>query len=83
MGMDGYYMRINPSGLPADEVKGQYLNLKNHEGEGGNILLGDLVCVDAIALVRFGLRAADDPHILNTIKVIDAKLKVETPSGPC
>ena len=83
MGVEGYYMRINPSGLPADEVKGQYLNLKNHEGEGGNILLGDLVCVDAIALVRFGLRAADDPHILNTIKVIDAKLKVETPSGPC
>ena len=83
MGVEGYYIRINPSGLPANEIKGQYLNLKNHEGEEGNILLGDLVCVDAIALVRFGLRAADDPHILNTIKVIDAKLKVETPSGPC
>jgi glucoamylase len=33
--------------------------------------------------VRFGLRSADDPRILNTIKVIDAKLKVDTPSGPC
>jgi glucoamylase len=83
IGVEGYYMRINPSGLPANEVKEQYLNLKNHEGEEGKILLGDLICVDAIALVRFGLRAADDPLVLNTIKVIDAKLKVDTPSGPC
>ena len=36
-----------------------------------------------LALVRFGLRSADDPKILNTIKVIDAKLKVDTPNGPC
>ncbi|MGN6531249.1 MAG: glycoside hydrolase family 15 protein, partial [Ginsengibacter sp.] len=83
IGVEGYYMRINPSALPANEVKEQYLNLKNHEGEDGKILLTDLICVDAVALVRFGLRAANDPHILNTIKVIDAKLKVETPSGPC
>ena len=37
---------------------------------------------DALALVRFGLRAADDPRIRDTAKVIDALLKVETPSGP-
>ena len=30
-----------------------------------------LVGMDALALVRFGLRAADDPRILDTIKVID------------
>lgn len=83
IGVEGYYMRINPSGLSANEVKDQYINLKNHDGEDGKILLGDLICVDAIALVRFGVRAADDPHILNTIKVIDAKLKIDTPSGPC
>lgn len=83
IGVEGYYMRINPSGLSANEVKDQYINLKNHDGDDGKILLGDLICVDAIALVRFGVRAADDPHILNTIKVIDAKLKIDTPSGPC
>ncbi len=32
--------------------------------------------------MRFGLRAADDPRIVNTVKVIDALLKVETPYGP-
>ena len=37
---------------------------------------------DALALVRFGLRAADDPRIRDTAKVIDTLLKVETPSGP-
>jgi glucoamylase len=83
MDIEGYYMRINPSGLSAKEVKDTYINLKNHEGENGKILLADLICVDALALVRFGLRAADDPRILNTVKVIDAKLKVNTPYGPC
>jgi glucoamylase len=33
-------------------------------------------------LVRFGVRAADDPRLRDTAKVIDALLKVETPSGP-
>ena len=40
------------------------------------------VSPDALALVRFGLRAADDPRIVNTVKVIDALLKVDTPRGP-
>jgi glucoamylase len=41
-----------------------------------------MVSLDALAFVRFGLRAADDPRILSTVKVIDATLKVETPRGP-
>jgi glucoamylase len=34
-------------------------------------------------LVRFGLRAADDPRICNTLVVIDALLKADLPAGPC
>ena len=41
-----------------------------------------MVSPDALALVRFGLRAADDPRVVNTVKVIDALLKVDTPRGP-
>jgi glucoamylase len=41
------------------------------------------VSPDALALVRFGLRAPDDPRIRNTITVIDALLKVDLPAGPC
>jgi glucoamylase len=40
------------------------------------------VSPDALALVRFGVRTADDARIRDTVKVIDALLKVETPSGP-
>ena len=41
-----------------------------------------LVATDALALVRFGLRAPDDPRILDTVKVIDRLLKVDLPQGP-
>lgn len=82
--VDGYYIRINPYySIPASELGSRYIDLKNHKGGDGRTLLNELVSVDALALVRFGLRAADDPKILNTLKVIDAKLKVETPFGPC
>jgi glucoamylase len=35
-----------------------------------------------LQLVRFGLRQPDDPLILASIRVADALLKTETPSGP-
>ena len=41
-----------------------------------------IVSPDALALVRFGLRAAHDPSILDTVKVIDAELRRELPQGP-
>lgn len=41
-----------------------------------------IISPDALALVRFGLRAADDPRIVSTVQAIDALLKVETPAGP-
>ena len=82
--VDGYYIRINPyHDIPAEELGDKTINLKNHNGDEGKILINELVSVDALALVRFGLRAADDPKILNTIKVIDALLKVDTPNGAC
>jgi len=42
-----------------------------------------IISPDSLALVRFGLRVPDDPRILNTIRVIDAMLKVDLPQGPC
>ncbi len=81
--VDGYYIRINPYLQAAEEVKDRFIYIKNRTPENGKMQLWELICVDALALVRFGLRAADDPKILNTIKVIDEKLKVETPNGIC
>lgn len=82
--VDGYYIRLNPfHDIPASELGDRTIDLKNHRDGKGQIKINELVSVDALALVRFGLRAADDPKILNTLKVIDATLKVDTPNGPC
>lgn len=83
-GVEGYYIRINPfKDRSAEELHDRYLHLSDHNDDEGWIAVNELVSPDALALVRFGLRAADDPRILNTIKVIDRLLKVDTPGGPC
>jgi glucoamylase len=41
-----------------------------------------LVSPDALALVRFGLRSANDPRMQDTVKVIDHLLRTELPQGP-
>ncbi|MGA8557005.1 MAG: glycoside hydrolase family 15 protein, partial [Candidatus Acidiferrales bacterium] len=48
----------------------------------GTLPASAVVSPDALALVRYGLRAADDPRIVNTVKVIDATLKTEVSTGP-
>jgi glucoamylase len=55
--------------------------VKNVTCERAYQLADHLVSPDALALVRFGLRAPDDPRILDTVKVIDALLKTEMPQG--
>ena len=81
--IDGHWKMREPYNLPAEDIKNNFIYIKNKNRENGKMHLWELICVDALSLVRFGLRAADDPKILNTIKVIDDKLKVDTPSGPC
>jgi glucoamylase len=56
--------------------------IKNRAFSKSNALAVEIVSPDALALVRFGLRRPDDPRIQNTIKVIDALLRVKLPSGP-
>jgi glucoamylase len=84
VGVEGYYVRISPPDEPgaASPIDG-FVPIKNRPPEFQmNQLAATIVSPDALALVRFGLRAADDPRILNTIKVIDTLLKVELPAGP-
>jgi glucoamylase len=83
-GVRGYYVRISPPDFPVDQrpVDG-VLRLKNLPQGQSDYPAWAIVSPDALALVRFGLRAADDPRILDTLKVIDATLKVDLPTGPC
>ncbi|HZB95318.1 MAG TPA: glucan 1,4-alpha-glucosidase [Herpetosiphonaceae bacterium] len=83
IGVKGYYVRIAPPDTLEDPttVDGT-VTVKNRPTGEAEIPADELVSPDALALVRFGLRAPDDPRILDTVKVIDALLKVETPYGP-
>ncbi|MEO8410951.1 MAG: glycoside hydrolase family 15 protein, partial [Propionivibrio sp.] len=83
--VEGYYVRIAPDDAGAGESGGtgaqKDVHVKNVAAAEGSRRAIHLVSPDALALVRFGLRAADDPRIRDTAKVIDGLLKVETPNG--
>jgi glucoamylase len=79
----GYYVRIAVGQTDAGDARFQgKVHVKNVAADDATIEAGHLVSPDALALVRFGLRAADDPRMGGTVKVIDALLKIETPTGP-
>ncbi|MES2123864.1 MAG: glucan 1,4-alpha-glucosidase [Gemmatimonadota bacterium] len=83
VGVDGYYVRIAPLDTPArGSPVGGVIDIRNQPLEGASANTVEVVSPDALALVRFGLRRADDPRILNTVAVIDAELKTEFPVGP-
>jgi glucoamylase len=82
-GVDGFYVRI-ASGDVADASSPFYgfVPIKNRPPAQSSAQACAVVSPDALALVRFGLRAADDPRIVNTVRIIDAMLKTETKTGP-
>jgi glucoamylase len=81
VGVDGYYVRI--SSKETEDPDFQELLTISNRPSGENICpANEMVSPDALALVRYGLRSANDPRILNTIKVIDATLKLDANHGP-
>lgn len=83
IGVDGYYVRIAPPDkADAASPKDGFVPIKNRPPEQSSEPATHIISPDALALVRFGLRAADDQRIVNTVKVIDSLLRVETPAGP-
>ncbi len=83
VGVEGYYVRIAPPDVgEASSPANGYVPIKNRPPGQSLQPAAQIVSPDALALVRFGLRAADDPRIINTVKVIDALLKVATKTGP-
>ena len=82
-GVKQYYVRM--SGVAATDVasamKGT-LSIRNRDAGYVAPSASAIVSPDALALVRFGLRAADDPRIRDTVKVIDHLLCKKVPQGP-
>jgi glucoamylase len=80
----GYYLRIAGEGdhdLSAVPLHGR-ITVRNRPDGAADMAADELVGADSLALVRFGLRAADDPRILDTLQVIDHLTRVELSQGP-
>lgn len=83
-----HYMRVRPPecGHPyAHEGCGHEKVRLNNCPPGAPFEFEAREIIDAgfLELVRYGVRRADDPLIIDSLKVVDAVLKVETPRGPC
>jgi glucoamylase len=81
-GIPGYYVRVAPADALHDRGALQNaLPIRNQLIDPA-LPAAAQVGVDFLQLVRFGLRAPDDPLIEGTVKLVDALLKVDTPNGP-
>jgi glucoamylase len=81
-GVAAYYLRIAPSASVSDgQALARVLPIRNHATDPG-LRADEQVATDFLQLVRFGLRDAYDPLIVDTIKVVDRLLAVDLPTGP-
>jgi glucoamylase len=83
-----YYVRVRPPecGEPYahEECGNEIVRIANgRPGMSNEFEAREIVDCGFLELVRYGVRRADDPLIVDTLKVIDKVLKVDTPKGPC
>jgi glucoamylase len=80
-GVSGYYVRAAARRSSRRAALQRRVPIKNRlEPEAPPA--DEQVSTDALQLVRYGLRRADDPLVRDTVKVIDDLLRVELPTGP-
>jgi glucoamylase len=86
-GVTRHYIRINPAdiGCCADEDPNRGTIVLANQRPGDRVEFPAKAIVDAgfLELVRYGIRSAHDPLIEDSVRVVDAVLRVETPFGPC
>jgi glucoamylase len=83
-----HYMRIRP---PAEgepfynpSLPAGCIHVNNREpGEKTVFEAREVIDGGFLELVRYGIRRADDPLIVDSLKVVDHCLKIETPFGDC
>ena len=87
-GVKYHYMRIRPpsAGEPFynDSVPACCIHINNREsGERDVFEAREVIDGGFLELVRYGIRRADDPLIVDSLKVVDHCLKIDTPFGAC
>jgi len=87
-GVPRHYIRINPASIenpdPHADPNDGTLTLKNQAPDARkDYPAKEIVDAGFLELVRYGIRRPDDPIVVDSLKVVDAVLKVGTPYGPC
>ena len=83
-----HYIRVQPpaKGEPwyRSDVAPGYIRLNNRAPwEESEFPASAVVDAGFLELVRYGIRRADDPLIVDSLKVVDRVLRIEAPQGPC
>lgn len=82
LGIAGYYVRTAPvDALVHEGVLAEHILIKNRTHDP-DLPAEEQIATDFLQLVRYGLRRADDPCILDSLKAVDHLLKTDTPGGP-
>jgi glucoamylase len=80
--ISGYYIRVAPPQVVEDRGELRHVvPIRNRVGEV-DIEADEEIGTEFLQLVRFGLRRPENPLILDSIRVVDALLKTDTPCGP-
>ncbi|HVG19513.1 MAG TPA: glycoside hydrolase family 15 protein, partial [Blastocatellia bacterium] len=86
-GISRHYIRVNPGDInhcvDADPDTATLVLANQHPGARNEFPAKEIVDAGFLELVRYGIRGADDPLIRDSLQVVDAVLKVDTPFGPC
>ncbi len=83
-----HYIRINPVDIhdpqPDEDPNQGMLAIPNRlPGNQWQFPAKEIVDAGFLELVRYGIRQPDDPLIVDSLKVVDAVLKIDTPFGSC
>jgi len=85
-GKSEYYVRLeslDPDTLESDrDPNTGVIHINNIPAEQSGFPVYDIIDGGFLELVRYGIRPPTDEHVLKTLAVYDAVLRVETPCGP-
>ena len=75
--IDGYYIRLGST----NDQPSHRGRIDVHNRDDVKVEPDQLIALDFLALVRFGLRHPHDQHIVDSVELVDELLAVELPTG--
>jgi glucoamylase len=87
-GISRHFIRINPVDVrdpqPDEDPNQGILDVRNQApGERYQYPAKDIIDHGFLELVRYGIRKPGDTLIEDSLQVVDATLRIDTPAGPC